>query len=104
MHRAAEDTNRLGNALKDEFLGPGFMNFDISLFKNIPVGGTRRLQLRCELYNAFNHNEWTDVNTTANFDYATGAADQPDSRSAPLRRDPERPAHPARREVHVLSG
>ena len=37
------------------------------------MGGTRRLQLRVELYNAFNTDQWTGVNTTANFDYTTGA-------------------------------
>ena len=71
------DTNRLGNALNDEYQGPGFMNFDISVFKNIPVGGTRRLQFRCELYNAFNADEWTTVNTTANFDYTTHVLTNP---------------------------
>jgi hypothetical protein len=49
------------------------MNWDISLFKNIPVGGTRRLQLRAELYNAFNTDQWTDVNRNAVFDFQTGA-------------------------------
>ena len=49
------------------------MNWDISVFKNIPMGGTRRLQLRVELYNAFNNNQWTGVNTSATFDYVTGA-------------------------------
>jgi hypothetical protein len=67
------DANRLGTSTSDEYLGPGFWNFDISAFKNVPVGGTRRLQLRVELYNAFNNNQWTGVNTTANFDYLTGA-------------------------------
>jgi len=67
------DQYRLGNSSGDEYLGPGYWNFDISAFKNIPVGGTKRLQLRFELYNAFNNNQWTGVNTTANFDYNTGA-------------------------------
>ena len=65
------DQFRLGNALNDEFHGPGFMNWDISLFKNIPLGAARRLQLRTELYNAFNTNQWTTVNTNAIFDYQT---------------------------------
>jgi hypothetical protein len=67
------DQFRLGTSNDDEYLGPGFMNWDISAFKNIPLGGTRRLQLRVELYNAFNTNQWTGVNTTANFDFRTGA-------------------------------
>src|SRR5262249_19973424 len=53
------DQFRLGNARGDEFHGPGFMNWDISFFKNIPLGAQRRqLQFRTELYNAFNSNQW----------------------------------------------
>ena len=66
------DQYHFGTSLGDEFSGPGFMNWDISAFKNIPMGRTR-LQLRVELYNAFNTDQWTGVNTTANFDYTTGA-------------------------------
>jgi hypothetical protein len=67
------DQYRLGTSTSDEYLGPGFWNFDISAFKNIPAGASRRLQLRVELYNAFNNNQWTGTNTTASFDYNTGA-------------------------------
>jgi hypothetical protein len=66
------DQFRLGTSTNDEYLGPGFMNWDISAFKNIPMGATRRLQLRVELYNAFNTEQWTGVNTSAAFDYTTG--------------------------------
>ena len=71
------DPFRLGTALNDEYLSPGFMNWDISAFKNVPMGGGRRLQLRVELYNAFNTDQWTGVNTNANFDYVTGALTNP---------------------------
>ena len=37
------------------------------------MGATRRLQLRVELYNAFNTDQWTGVNTNATFDDNTGA-------------------------------
>jgi hypothetical protein len=67
------DQYNFGTSTGDEFHGPGFMNWDISAFKNIPIAGDRRLQLRVELYNAFNSNQWTGTNTTANFDYRTGA-------------------------------
>ena len=66
------DQYRLGNAKGDEYQGPGFMNWDISVFKNIPVGGTRRLQLRFEMYNAFNSDQWTATDTSAVFNYVTG--------------------------------
>jgi hypothetical protein len=71
------DQFRLGTALQDEYLGPGYTDWDISIFKNVPLGGARRLQFRVELYNAFNSDQWTAVNTTANFDYVTGALTNP---------------------------
>jgi len=67
------DQFRLGTATNDEYLGPGYMNWDLSAFKSVPLGATRRLQLRVELYNAFNTDQWTGVNTNATFDYTTGA-------------------------------
>jgi Carboxypeptidase regulatory-like domain/TonB-dependent Receptor Plug Domain len=70
--QAPTDPNRLGTSTNDEYLGPGFSNWDISFFKNVPMGGSRRLQFRFELYNAFNQDEWTGVNTAAQFNYVTG--------------------------------
>jgi hypothetical protein len=69
----ATDQFRLGTSQGDEFMGPGFINWDISAFKHIPMGGARRLQIRVELYNAFNTDQWTGTNTTGNFDWATRA-------------------------------
>jgi len=68
------DQFRLGTAMNDEHIGPGFVNWDISFFKRVPMGGTRRLQLRLELYNAFDTDQWsaTGVNTGASFNYVTG--------------------------------
>jgi hypothetical protein len=67
-----KDQYRLGNAKGDEYLGPGFSNWDISFFKNVPMGGSRRLQFRVELYNAFDTDQWTTVDTGAVFHYVTG--------------------------------
>jgi len=72
-----DDEFRVGSASGDEFQGPGYMNWDVSVFKNVPVGGTRRLQFRVELYNAFNTYQWTGVNTNATFNYITGALTNP---------------------------
>lgn len=60
----------IGNAPKDPITGPGINNWDISLFKNIPLAsdGVRRLQLRGEFYNAFNHTQFSGVETSARFD------------------------------------
>lgn len=43
-----------GNAGRNSVVGPGINRIDFSLFKNIPVGGDRRLQLRFEAFNLFN--------------------------------------------------
>ncbi len=67
------DQFRLGTSTNDEYLGPGYMNWDLSAFKHVPLGGNRRLQLRVELYNAFDTDQWTNVNNNATFDYVTGA-------------------------------
>jgi Carboxypeptidase regulatory-like domain len=70
--RPPSDPNRLGNALGDEYQGPGYMNWDISFFKHVPMGGNRRLQFRVELYNAFDTDQWTGTDTSAVFNYVTG--------------------------------
>jgi hypothetical protein len=52
--------------------GPGVNNWDLSLFKKFAIGEERRfLQLRLEMFNAFNHTQWNLVNSAAQFD-ATG--------------------------------
>jgi hypothetical protein len=62
-----------GNAPKDVFRGPGINNWDLSIFKNIPILKERvRLQLRFEAYNAFNHTQFSSVNTSATFNTTTG--------------------------------
>jgi hypothetical protein len=74
---APDDPYHFGTARGDEFHGPGYVNWDISVFKHVPLGGSRRLQLRVELYNAFNTYQWTTVNTNAEFDFTTGALTNP---------------------------
>jgi hypothetical protein len=60
----------IGNAPKDVLRGPGINVFDVSMFKNIPFDAEakRRLQLRFEFYNFFNHASFQGVDTTARFD------------------------------------
>lgn len=62
----------VGNAARSEIRGPGMNNWDIALFKNIPVNERLRLQVRCETYNTFNHTQFSGVDTGARFDPATG--------------------------------
>jgi hypothetical protein len=63
----------IGTASKDPIRGPGINVFDVSFYKNIPVGTNekRRVQLRFEFYNFFNHPSFQGVDTTGRFD-ATG--------------------------------
>jgi hypothetical protein len=58
----------LGNNCNNaKFRLPGFNNHDLSLFKNFPIREGKKLQLRWEMYNAFNHTQFSTVNTTASF-------------------------------------
>jgi hypothetical protein len=61
-----------GNAPKDVFRRPGINNWDFTFLKKIPLGsGERRyLQLRWEMYNAFNHAQFQNVDTGARFNAA----------------------------------
>jgi hypothetical protein len=53
--------------------GPGLNNWDMSLFKKIPLRERASIQLRVEAYNVFNHTNWTTLNTAAQFNPTTGA-------------------------------
>ena len=52
---------------KVNFFLPSITNFDTALFKNMPIEGKVRLQLRIETYNTFNHSEFNAVNATATY-------------------------------------
>jgi hypothetical protein len=59
----------VGNAPKDVFRGPGINNFDITIAKKWLLGSeARTLQFRFEMYNAFNHTQFSSVDTGARFD------------------------------------
>jgi Carboxypeptidase regulatory-like domain len=64
----------IGNAPKDPLRGPGINNWDISIFKNFRMGRDGRvgLQYRLEMYNAFNHTQFSGVDTGARFNLDTG--------------------------------
>jgi len=49
------------------------INSDVTLFKNFPIKSEQRaLQLRWEVYNIFNHTNFTTVDNTARFNPVTG--------------------------------
>jgi hypothetical protein len=66
-------TGTPGNEAKTAFRGPGTNNWDLSLLKTVSVYRERaRIEFRAEAYNAFNHTQYTTLDTTARFNPATG--------------------------------
>jgi hypothetical protein len=50
---------------------PGDNDWDVSIFKNVPLRGeTTKLQLRVEMFNAFNHARFNAFTTGAQFNTA----------------------------------
>jgi hypothetical protein len=62
----------IGNAPKDPIRGPGINNWDISIIKDFPFGreSAKAVQFRWEMYNAFNHTQFSSVDTAGRFDAA----------------------------------
>ena len=58
------------NCYNAKILMPGFHNHDISIFKDFPMKGSQKMQLRWEVYNLFNHPQWNAVNRDAQFNAA----------------------------------
>ena len=70
---AMSGLNDAGNAARDLYRGPGLINSDVTLFKAFPIKEKRALQLRWEVYNIFNHTNFSSVDNTARFNPANGA-------------------------------
>jgi len=54
--------NRMGNAGRNELIGPGAVNVNFSAYKNNPIKRTSdsaNLQIRAEIYNLFNHTDFS---------------------------------------------
>ncbi len=79
-----------GNAGSNVLRGPGVNNWDISVFRQIPIReGGKSLQLRFESYNTFNHTQFSAVSQAARFDAQGVQVDplflQPTAARAPRR-------------------
>ena len=59
-----------GDAARYVFQLPGITNWNLSIFKNFPLGGRKRLQFRWEMYNVLNHTQFSNIDNTARFDTA----------------------------------
>ena len=61
----------IGSASRQVIRGPGQNQWDLATFKDFTLPESLKFQLRGEFYNAFNHTQWSSLDTTARFD-ATG--------------------------------
>ncbi|HET7745830.1 MAG TPA: hypothetical protein VFM29_00930, partial [Vicinamibacteria bacterium] len=55
--------NRLGSAPRNVVTGPSYFNTDLSLFKNVRLGGKTKAQLRLEAFNVFNTKNYRTIET-----------------------------------------
>jgi hypothetical protein len=85
---AQPTTVRFGNITRNQFYGPGGKNFDFSMFRSFPLGGTRRIEARFQVNNLFN---WTVLAnpqaliTSGTFGQVTGIAGDAALTNAPYR-------------------
>lgn len=69
FRRPAKGT--FGNMGPNILYGPGVNNWDIAVSKRIPLGSEQRyIQFRSEFFNAWNHTQFSSLDTTARFDPA----------------------------------
>jgi hypothetical protein len=67
-----------GNGGTGIIRGPGLVNFDVTMYKDFAVTEKQKIQFRAELFNVFNHTNFTSVSTAygaGTFGQVTAAAD-----------------------------
>lgn len=69
---AKPGTYAIGNLPRNSLRLPSSFNNDIAFFKNIRFGEKREIQLRWEVYNIFNHTNFSDINGSMTFAVDTG--------------------------------
>jgi hypothetical protein len=75
----------LGNAPRFPLHGPGLNNWDMALMRNFPIHEQWKLQIRGEFYNAMNHPQWSNPNTTiGNNSYGVITSTNMDARTTSL--------------------
>jgi len=57
---------RLGSGRLNQFTGPGATNLDFSVFRAVPLGGNRRMEIRVEASNVLNKPKWSTPNSGGN--------------------------------------
>jgi hypothetical protein len=63
---AAPPAAQFGNIGKNTVIGPGLVNLDFVLAKNISLGETKKLQFRAEAFNIMNHSNYSIVGRLLN--------------------------------------
>ncbi len=63
---AVPQPGQFGNAARNTIPGPRTVSFNMSMNKEIPLGDTRRLELRAQVTNLFNTPQFTAIDTTVN--------------------------------------
>jgi hypothetical protein len=62
-----------GNYIFPNLRGPAYTNHDFAVFKNFPMGGSRKFQFRASFTNVFNHPQrFLDENTNLRLQFANG--------------------------------
>ncbi len=56
---------RLGNSGRNQYIGPGVNDFDLSLIKNNKFGERYNVQFRAEFFNVFNHTNFSVPDRTS---------------------------------------
>jgi hypothetical protein len=58
----------IGSARRGECTGPSYFQADLAFYKNIPIGGNRKLQFRWDIFNVFNNTNFlfAGMNLTMN--------------------------------------
>ncbi len=76
----AGQTQRFGNAGRNNIYGPGFFNADLGLFRTFSLTERLKLQVRTEALNALNHpnfaNPGGDVSNAGSFGFVTSTVGQ----------------------------
>ena len=71
--------NRVGNSGRNVIFGPSTTRFDATLAKSIRFGESRSVQLRWEVFNIFNHTNFTtlglNITTTSTYGIVTAVRD-----------------------------
>jgi hypothetical protein len=73
---APNPSNRLGTSGRNSLIGPGLIDMDFSLFKNIPlpkISESFKAQFRTEMFNVFNRPNFTSPNDNRVIMDSTGA-------------------------------